>query len=236
MSRGRGRLRRLGVASAAGAVAAFLAVEAAGGLSTSHPASAAGSEQAAVPAALQQAGAVRDQAAAWVASEVSASAILACDPAMCSVLVRHGVPAANLLVLGPAAYDPLGSALVVATAAVRAMFGSRLVTGVRAQTLASFGTGAARIDVRVIAPDGAAAYRTALAADLRARRAGRASAAGRSARQRPGLGPEPARGRQRGDERLLDHPWPHWPRRTRGHHRVRRRWARLQLRHAAANG
>ena len=71
----------------------------------------------------------------------------------------------------PGRYDPLGSALVVATAAVRAMFGSRLATVYAPQTVASFGTGAARIDVRVIAPDGAAAYRTALAADLRARRA-----------------------------------------------------------------
>ena len=153
----------------AGAVVAFLAVEATGGLSTSHLASAAGSDQAAVPAALEQASAVRDQAAAWVASEVSASAILACDPVMCSVLVRHGVPAADLLVLGPGASDPLGSALVVATPAVRAMFGTRLATVYAPQTLASFGSGAARIDVRVIAPDGAAAYRTALAADLRAR-------------------------------------------------------------------
>ena len=170
VSRVRGRLRRLGVASAAGAVVAFLAVEAAGGFSTSHLASAAGSEQAAVPAALKQASAVRDQAAAWVAGEVSASAILACDPAMCSVLVRHGVPAADLLVLGPGASDPLGSALVVATPAVRAMFGTRLASVYAPQTVASFGSGAAQIDVRVIAPDGAAAYLTALAADLRARR------------------------------------------------------------------
>jgi len=36
-------------------------------------------------------------------------------------------------------------------------------------TLASFGSGTARIDVRVVAPDGAAAYWAALAADVRAR-------------------------------------------------------------------
>src|SRR5207237_1289480 len=40
-----------------------------------------------------------------------------------------------------------------------------------AAVLASFGTGAARIDVRIVAPDGTAAYRRALAADIRARRA-----------------------------------------------------------------
>ena len=106
-----------------------------------------------------------------MASEVSANAILACDPVMCSVLVRHGVPAPDLLVLGPGASVPLGSALVVATAAVRAMFGTRLAAVYAPQTLASFGSGAARIDVRAVAPDGAPAYRTALAAGLRARRA-----------------------------------------------------------------
>jgi hypothetical protein len=89
---------------------------------------------------------------------------------MCSVLVAHGIPAANLLVLGPGAGDPLGSEVVVATPAVRAMFGSRLATVYAPQTLASFGAGAAQIDVRVVAPNGAAAYRTALAADLRSRR------------------------------------------------------------------
>ena len=112
---------------------------------------------------------VRDQVAAWVAGQISAGAIVACDPVMCSVLVGHGFPAANLLVLGPGAPDPLGSAVVLATAAVRAMFGSRLATVYAPQTLASFGSGEARIDVRAVAADGSAAYRTALAADVRAR-------------------------------------------------------------------
>ena len=106
-----------------------------------------------------------------MASQISAGAIVACDPVMCSVLVGHGLPAANLLVLGPGAPDPLGSAVVLATAAVRAMFGSRLASVYAPQTLASFGAGEARIDVRAVAADGSAAYRTALAADVRARRA-----------------------------------------------------------------
>jgi len=170
----RRRLRRLGLASAAGVMAVFLAVEAAHGLGASHLTSTKRPERPAHPAApapLTQANAVRDQTAAWVASQVSAAAIVACDPAMCSVLVRDGFPAANLLVLGPGAPDPLGSEVVVATSAVRAMFGTRLVSVYAPQTLASFGTGTARIDVRAVAPDGAAAYQTALAADLRARRA-----------------------------------------------------------------
>jgi hypothetical protein len=169
--RARSRLRRLGLASAAGATVAFLAVEAASGLSPSHLASADRSDTPAAPAAVDQASAARDQAATWVASEVSGSAIIGCDPAMCSVLVRSGTPAADLLVLSSGAGDPLGSAVIVATPAVRAMFGSRLATVYAPQTLASFGSGATRIDIRAIAPDGAGAYRAALAADLRARRA-----------------------------------------------------------------
>lgn len=174
--RSRVRLRRLGLASAAGAAVAFLAVEAASGLSSSHLTAAGqsgGAERAgqpAVPAALDQASTVRDQAAAWVAREIGGTAIVACDPAMCSVLVRSGVPAADLLVLAPGSGDPLGSAVVVATPAVQAMFGDRLATVYAPQTLASFGSGAAQIDIRAVAPDGAAAYRTTLATDLRARR------------------------------------------------------------------
>ncbi len=167
----RRRLRRLGLASAAGVAAVFLAVEAANGLTASHLTAADRPDHSATPAPLTQADAVRGQAAAWVASQVSTGAIVACDPAMCSLLVRHGFPAANLLVLGPGAPDPLGSALVVATGAVRDMFGSRLATVYAPQIVASFGTGPARIDMRVVAPDGSAAYRTALAADLQGRRA-----------------------------------------------------------------
>jgi hypothetical protein len=121
-----------------------------------------------------QAAAARDQAAAWVISQVSPGAIMACDRAMCATLARYGVPAGNLLVLGPGireADDPLGSNIVLASAALRGTFGARLASVYAPATLASFGTGQARIDVLATAPDGAAAYRTALAADLRGRQA-----------------------------------------------------------------
>jgi hypothetical protein len=168
---GRRRLRRIGLTSAAAALAVVLAVEATNGSAASRPASPAPPERPGVPGPVTQAADVRSQTAAWVAGQISAGAIVACDPAMCSALVQHGIPAANLLVLGPESADPLGSAVVLATAAVRNMFGTRLVTVYAPQTLASFGTGQARIDVRAMAPDGAAAYRGELAADLRARRA-----------------------------------------------------------------
>ncbi len=121
-------------------------------------------------ASVSEAVVVRAEAAAWAASQVSGGAIMACDPAMCALLAHHGIAAGSLLVLRPGAADPLGSDVVLATAAVRDMFGARLVSVYAPELLASFGTGPARIDIRAIAPDGAAAYRAAIAADLRARR------------------------------------------------------------------
>jgi hypothetical protein len=110
------------------------------------------------------------QAAAWVAQQVSRDAVVACDPSTCPVLQARGFPAENLLVLPSGAADPLFAGVIVATPAVRDMFGSRLQFGYAPAVIASFGSGAARIDVRAIAPDGAAAYRAALGSDWAARR------------------------------------------------------------------
>jgi len=113
------------------------------------------------------------EAAAWVAGQVSRSAVVSCDPAMCSELETHGVPAGDLLMLGPGssrADGPLGSDVVVATGAVRSEFGSRLAGVYAPVVLAAFGSGGARVEIRAVAPGGAAAYRDALAADLAARR------------------------------------------------------------------
>jgi hypothetical protein len=163
----RRRIVRYGVAGALAALAVVMAAAAGRELRVPHLASA---ESAGRPAsAVSDATMARDQAAAWYARQVSAAAIVACDPAMCATLTRHGIAAGNLLVLGPGAGDPLGSDVVLATAAVRGMFGLRLASVYAPERLASFGTGAARVDVRVVAPDGAAAYRTALAADVAAR-------------------------------------------------------------------
>ena len=109
-------------------------------------------------------------AAAWVAQQVSRDAVVACDRSTCPVLQARGFPAENLLVLASGATYPLFSDVIVATPAVRNMFGSRLQFGYAPAVIASFGSGAARIDVRAIAPDGAAAYRAALGSDWAARR------------------------------------------------------------------
>jgi hypothetical protein len=159
------------------AVSVVLLALSVAGMTGAFP-SAGGVSLSATPATA--AAGVREDAATWVASQVSRSAIVACDPAMCSVLHEQGVPAGDLLVLGTAASDPLGSDVVVATAAVRSEFGYSLTAVYAPVVLASFGSGGARIDIRVIAPDGAAAYRTALAQDLAARRQAGAQLLGNS--------------------------------------------------------
>jgi hypothetical protein len=162
----RRRLRPYAVATAAVAVTAFLTAAASGALSADRLSSSV-STTADSPAS--PAMTARAQAATWVARQVSRDAIVACDPAICAALQVHGVPAGNLLVLRSGASDPLGSDVVLATPAVRAQFGGRLASVYAPQVIASFGAGAQRIDVRAVAPDGATAFKAALAADLTVR-------------------------------------------------------------------
>lgn len=115
--------------------------------------------------ALAAAATARQQAAAWIAAQVSPSAIVSCDPVMCGAIQAHGFPSGDLLVLHPNASDPLGSAIVVSTAATRSQFGGQLASVYAPDVIASFGTGPAMVQVRVIAPDGAAAYRLQQTAD-----------------------------------------------------------------------
>jgi hypothetical protein len=117
------------------------------------------------------AAATRQQAAAWIAAQVSRGVIVSCDPLMCSALTQRGFPAANLATLGPGATDPLGSGIVVSTAAVRSELGSRLAAVYAPLVIATFGTGQNQVQVRVVAPDGAAAYLAAERADVEARQA-----------------------------------------------------------------
>jgi hypothetical protein len=114
--------------------------------------------------------AARTQAITWILHQVSPAAVVSCDAQVCGDLGSSGFPSSNLLTLGPASNDPLGSDLVVATATVRNQFGSRLAVYAPA-IIASFGTGNARIDIRWAYPGGAKAYRAALRAGLRVRKA-----------------------------------------------------------------
>jgi hypothetical protein len=111
----------------------------------------------------------QDRAAAWITHEVNSAAIVACDPLMCRELEASGLPAARLLVLPPATPAALGAEVIVATPTVRKQFGARLTTVYAPLVIASFGSGVGRIDIRAVAPTGAAAFEAALAAYRRER-------------------------------------------------------------------
>ena len=115
--------------------------------------------------------AARKQAVTWILQQVSRAAVVSCDPQVCADLVSAGFPSANVLTLGPGSNDPLGSALVVATGPIRAHFGSRLASVYAPATIASFGSGTARIDIRLVYPGGAAKYGADQRTALRARKA-----------------------------------------------------------------
>ena len=119
--------------------------------------------------ALAAAAANRTHAAAWIAAEVSRGVIVACDPLMCAGLQHDGFPASDLDPLAASTADPLGSGLVVSTVSLRTELGARLETVYAPVVLARFGNGQSAVDVRVTAPDGAAAYVAAAHADLLAR-------------------------------------------------------------------
>jgi hypothetical protein len=126
--------------------------------------------KAAASGALRQAARNRATAATWAATQLSRGAIVSCDPVMCAALQRAGFPAGNLLTLGPAATDPMGSQVVAATTVLRSQLGSHLVSVYAPVVIASFGTGATRVDIRVEAPDGSPAYLAGQRADMLARR------------------------------------------------------------------
>ena len=130
----------------------------------------AGTGQLASAAAIRAAATARAQATAWIMSQVATDAIVACDPLMCADLQHAGLPA-RLLVLGTGSTGPLGSDVIVATAAVRQEFGARLTSVYAPVTLASFGSGSEQASIRVVAPDGSAAYLSGLHADESARAA-----------------------------------------------------------------
>jgi hypothetical protein len=173
------RRRRYRQAGIGALIVALLAVSAvAVRLATSHssaadPARAQGqhSESTADTERLAAATASRQQAAAWIAAQVGRNVIVSCDPLMCTALSQDGFPAANLASLGPSAADPLGSGIVVSTAAIRNELGTRLASVYAPLVIAAFGTGQNLVQVRVVAPDGAAAYLGALKADVQARQA-----------------------------------------------------------------
>jgi hypothetical protein len=157
------------VAAAAVVTAAALA---AGGVfaGTAAPAARARAAGAPSPAkavtrpAAPSASGTQTAAATWIAGQLSSDAIIACDPAMCAVLQARGVTAGRLMPLKPGSPDPQGATVVVTSAPA----GGQLAAYAPA-VIASFGSGATRIDVRAAEPGSAASYEAAQRADLAAR-------------------------------------------------------------------
>ena len=121
------------------------------------------------PNAIQVAQADRQKAAVWIAREVASNIVVGCDLQMCNQLQKSGFPGARLMQLQPTSPDPLGSQLVVATPVIRNQFGTRLASVYAPLVIASFGSGAERVDVRYVAPDGTKAFEAEIATDRKAR-------------------------------------------------------------------
>lgn len=156
-------------------VTLILLVAGAGGLAFSFSQRGASPESpgghAGISPELAAEAAARRQAITWTLRQVSRAAVVSCDARVCADLASSGFPSANLLPLGLMSNDPLGSDLLIATTDIRDRFGSRLASVYAPAIIASFGTGSARIDIRLVFAGGAKSYRAIQRAALRARQA-----------------------------------------------------------------
>jgi hypothetical protein len=109
--------------------------------------------------ALSGEAAIRARAVSWIVHQVSRSALVACDAQVCAELASNGFPQGNLITIGPTSNDPLVANLVVSTALVRAQLRDRLATVWAPAIIAAFGSGNARIEIRLEWPGGAKSYR-----------------------------------------------------------------------------
>ena len=101
-----------------------------------------------------------------MAAQVSGDVIVACYPDMCAALQAQGVSAGLLMPLRSGAASPPGASVLVTYPSVRGQLADEDAPAL----VASFGSGGTRIEVRAVEPGGAAAYQSALRADLAARR------------------------------------------------------------------
>ncbi len=144
----------------------------------------------------------RDHAAAWVASQVSPTTVVSCDPVTCVLIESHGFPASRVRTLGPGKGNPLVSNVVVATPAVRHQFGAQLTSVYAPGLLATFGSGSRQVDIQLVAPHGVTAYRAALNDDLQNRRQSGAGLSGSNRIQAPST-PRNELARGQVDSRLM---------------------------------
>jgi hypothetical protein len=113
----------------------------------------------------------RKQAAKWVAQQVNPDENIGCEPVMCAALEAAHIQVNRLIMLEPSSPDPLGSEILLDTATLRAQFGPRLESVYAPVSLAAFGSGVARVEVRFVTPNSAHLYLKELAGDTAARKA-----------------------------------------------------------------
>lgn len=106
----------------------------------------------------------------WVAANVGGQKIIACDVNLCALLRRAGTPASSLIAIGSDIARIESADALISTPIVRRVFGADLATISSPEPLASFGSGAERIDVTAVALAGPDDYSRRLAADRAARR------------------------------------------------------------------
>jgi len=114
-------------------------------------------EVAAQAAAAAAALANGNAAATWIAAQVARGRVIGCDPATCAAILTAGYPDGGQVVLQQGVGLPGPGALIVASAAVRALYGAQLGSSAPA-VIAAFGTGAAAVQVRLAVAGGPAAY------------------------------------------------------------------------------
>jgi hypothetical protein len=185
------RARRAGLAAVLTIVVAAAAVGVAAATKLTAHSSAAGSgnqrptarptltpAQAAVAA---QALANGKAASIWVAGHVGHGLVIGCDPATCAAILGASYPTRGQVVLQQGASLPGPGSVIVATPAVRSLYGPLLLDDAPA-VIAAFGSGAAAVQVRVAFTGGPQAYNRAASRALSARRR-----AGRKLLQQPNL-------------------------------------------------
>ncbi len=106
------------------------------------------------------------QAAVWIADQMSSDTTIACYPMMCAALLQQGVAADRLVPLRSGSAGPIDASVIVTSPSVSNQAADYYAPAL----IASFGSGATRIEVRVAEPGGPTAYESALQADLAARK------------------------------------------------------------------
>jgi hypothetical protein len=112
--------------------------------------------------------AAESAAASWIADQVSSAAVIGCSPVMCTALQAQGLSASRMVTLAPGLSD-VQRADVIATDAVYGQGQAARLQQYAPGLVASFGSGRAQVEVRAVAPKGAAAYQSAVRADRSAR-------------------------------------------------------------------